>query len=77
MIDVQLSLHGSTYRFSYRTIEEAMEDDTLRMVLDQEGGTCELWCGPLRVTAKPIDSSNALREFLVSNSKTFLHRFRP
>lgn len=76
MINVRLNLEGRIYRIDYKTIEAVITDESLRQLLDDHNGICELWSSDLRVTAKPIESSADLREFLVANAKTFLHRFR-
>ena len=60
----------------YQSIVSCMDDRSLKRLLDTTSTTCELWCGGLKISSSPIETSQGLRDSLIDNAQTILHRLR-
>jgi hypothetical protein len=75
LFTAHITVGQDDYVVDYDSIDEAIADESLAHLLDSDHDAAViLWVGNLRLTGTPIVTSRALREALVSNSKTILRR---
>ncbi len=73
-LTIRIDHHGEAFRVAYRSLEECLRDRDLANLLDYEGATCSVWCGDLKLTGRPVQSSAALRDVLVERAKAIVGR---
>ena len=66
---------GVPLKVHYDTIESCLADTGLRALFDCGGvECCEVFCGPVRITALPVQEWSRLKDNIVSNSTSILRK---
>jgi hypothetical protein len=74
LFTAHLTTADSHHHIDYESIDACLSDQPLADLLNSGEATIVLWAGSLRLTGKPLRSSNELHEALASNAPTILRR---
>lgn len=76
ILTLHLSKGEELHKIDYSSIIEAIGDQSLARLIDEEGYLCALYIGDQRITGKPITSYADMCSTLASNATTILHGYR-
>lgn len=74
VIVLHVTFGDEQWEAPYSSLEECLNDEAFLENLDKPGNSCLVWSGTLKLSGRPIQSGRELRELLVSNSRTILHK---